>query len=228
MLLVQMNTVNLEIGKSKMTVSEIEKTILCYGDSNTWGYIPGSGLRYPKHQRWTSVLQEQLGDEFSIISEGMNGRTTVFEDPLEAGRSGLAACIPIMASHQPLDFVIIMLGTNDTKTRFHVSAREIALGLSRLVKTIQLGNYEKASLQLPIGIIAPPIIQEAYAEEVFRGAQEKSKLLASYYEEIAQDLGCYFFNAATVVQTSIIDGVHLEGEAHRNLGLAVAQWVMNI
>jgi lysophospholipase L1-like esterase len=158
----------------------------------------------------------------------MNGRTTVFEDPLEAGRSGLAACIPIMASHQPLDFVIIMLGTNDTKTRFHVSAGEIALGLSRLVKTIQLGNYEKASLQLPIGIIAPPIIQEAYAEEVFRGAQEKSKLLASYYEEIAQDLGCYFFNAATVVQTSIIDGVHLEGEAHRNLGLAVAQWVMNI
>lgn len=211
-----------------MNVCDPARTILCYGDSNTWGYMPGSGCRYPMTKRWTSVLQQRLGEDFFILTEGMNGRTTVFDDPLEPGRNGLAACIPIMASHQPLDLVLIMLGTNDTKTRFHVSAQEIARGMLRLIKTIQLGNYGIGGTPVPIGIISPPIIQESYADDVFIGAQEKSALLASSYQMIAQETGCNFFDAATVLQTSKKDGVHLESDAHILLGEAVAQWIKTV
>ena len=98
------------------------KTILCYGDSNTYGYDPSNGFRYPKNVRWTGVLADLLGPEFTVIEEGCNGRTTVFDDPLEGWKNGLDYLKPCLNSHKPIDLVILMLGSNDLKDIFHASA----------------------------------------------------------------------------------------------------------
>jgi lysophospholipase L1-like esterase len=116
------------------------KSIVCFGDSNTWGYIPATGKRYPKEIRWTNILQQELGNEYEIIEEGLNGRTTVWDDPIDAdydanrnGKAYLGACIK---SHFPLDLIIIMLGTNDLKVRYSVTAEDIAKSAGRLAKMV--------------------------------------------------------------------------------------------
>ena len=101
-------------------------TILCYGDSNTYGYNPVNGLRYPKDVRWTGVLQKLLGEQYAVIEEGCNGRTTVFEDIAEPWKAGLGYLKPCLNTHKPIDFVIMMLGSNDLKRMFHATAKEIA------------------------------------------------------------------------------------------------------
>ena len=102
------------------------KTVLCYGDSNTWGFDPATRTRFPPHVRWTGVLGQRLGDGYQVIEEGLNGRTTRWDDPIEPDRNGLAYLRPCVESHQPLDLIVIMLGTNDLKRRFDLSASDIA------------------------------------------------------------------------------------------------------
>ncbi len=102
--------------------------VLCYGDSNTWGADPAGGGRFSRDERWPGVLQKSLGDEYHIIEEGLGGRTTVWEDPIEGHKNGKEYLIPCLATHAPLDLVIIMLGTNDLKKRFSVSAQDVAFG----------------------------------------------------------------------------------------------------
>ena len=118
-------------------------TILCYGDSNTYGYNPVNGLRYPKDVRWTGVLQKLLGEQYAVIEEGCNGRTTVFEDIAEPWKAGLGYLKPCLNTHKPIDFVIMMLGSNDLKRMFHATAKEIADGAEQLVSIIKEFTKEK-------------------------------------------------------------------------------------
>ena len=104
------------------------KKILCYGDSNTWGYNPHTELRYPRAVRWTGVLQRGLGPAYHVIEEGLNGRTTVWDDPIEGYKSGKEYLVPCLETHKPMDLVVIMLGTNDLKHRFSLTAFDIATG----------------------------------------------------------------------------------------------------
>jgi lysophospholipase L1-like esterase len=112
-------------------------TILCYGDSNTWGYTPGTGKRYERHERWTGVLQQSLGNSAIVIEEGLNGRTTVLDDPTKPFRNGKDYLIPCLDSHAPLDLVILMLGTNDLKHRFGMSALDIGRNVATLLDMIR-------------------------------------------------------------------------------------------
>lgn len=112
----------------------MRKRIVCYGDSNTWGYDAVTDGRFPEEVRWTGKLQELLGEEYCIIEEGLCGRTTVFEDPLNEGLNGLTYLYPCLMSHGPLDLLVIMLGTNDSKERFSATPKNIADGMKRLVK----------------------------------------------------------------------------------------------
>ena len=112
------------------------KTILCYGDSNTYGFNPANGLRYPKSVRWTGRLQELLGNNYIIIEEGCNGRTTIFDDPIDGWKNGLSYLKPCLNTHKPIDIVILMLGSNDLKSTFHASAEEISKGAKRLIEEI--------------------------------------------------------------------------------------------
>lgn len=205
--------------------TEDKKQILCFGDSNTWGFNPENGERYPYDVRWTSVMENVLGKSYKIIPEGMNGRTTVFEDPVELGRNGLDYLIPCLGSHQPLDAVIIMLGTNDTKHRFGLLAVDIALGMKRLVKTIKSGSYGRNGRVPSIGIIAPPQVNEWVEEGPFTGANEISVRIPHEYRIVAEEFGCVFLDAGEYVYCKMPDGIHLNAESHEILGRKVAEWV---
>ena len=123
--------------------------VLIYGDSNTWGYIPVSRSRYDGDTRWPGVLQKILGKGYRVIEEGLNGRTTVLEDPLQKGRNGSTYLLPCLESHRPLDLVVIMLGTNDMKHRYGVSAEEIAMGMEVLIKIVKNSEASPTAVRHP-------------------------------------------------------------------------------
>ena len=142
----------------------MKKRILCFGDSNTWGAIPQESNRYPENIRWTGVLQNELGENYQIIEEGYNGRTTVFDDVIEWRLSGLKYFMPCCSSQSPLDLIILMLGTNDLKTRFGVDARSIAYGLQRYLDILSItpmdGNKPK------VLIVSPILIDPTYKNDL--------------------------------------------------------------
>ena len=200
------------------------KTILCYGDSNTWGAVPNENRRYDLHERWAGVLRDALGGGFWLIEEGLSGRTTVHSDPIEgAHKNGLTHLPAVLESHVPLDLVIIMLGTNDLKMRFSVSAFDIAQGAGTLVHAIQQGTWGNVPHVLLIA--PPPLTKLTYFADMFAGGVEKSRQFAAEYRRVAGELNCAFFDAGTVVTTSDGDGVHWEAEDHRKLGFALVDVV---
>jgi lysophospholipase L1-like esterase len=203
--------------------------VLCFGDSNTWGADPATGKRFNKDDRWTGVLQKSLGDEYHIIEEGLGGRTTVFEDTIQEYRNGKEYLIPCLASHTPLDLVIILLGTNDLKKRFSVSATDIAMGAGALVNIVKKSESGR-NLKAPqvLLLIPPPLEKAADANETLEGGREKSLKFPEAYKNIAKLVGCEIFDTATVIKSSDIDGVHFEKETHKKLGEAVAKTVKRI
>ena len=135
-----------------------KKHILCFGDSNTWGYDAATGGRFDDDTRWTMQLSKRLGEKYYVIEEGLSGRTTCFEDPLNEGLSGLSVLAPILQSHAPLDLLVLMLGTNDCKQRFAATPVNIKDALTRLVKKArQLDVWRSVPRIL---IVAPIIIDE--------------------------------------------------------------------
>ena len=188
------------------------KTILCYGDSLTWGYDPATGNRIAMDKRWTQVLKHDLGNEYIIIEEGLNGRTTVWDDPHHGGyKNGMKYLIPCLASHRPIDLVILFLGTNDLKMRFSVSAAEIAQGVTKLL------------------LVSPPHIKELsnFAEE-FKSGKPKSRQLSYHYKQVAEEYGCNFLDSSKVVVTSDIDGIHLDAGEHVKLGHEISKIIGKI
>ena len=145
------------------------KSILCYGDLNTWGYIPGTGERYPHDVRWTGVLKQTLGVGYHVIEEGLNGRTTVWDDPLMDGRNGKEYLTPCLASHAPLDSVIILLGTNDLKGRFSASVFDVASGIGLLVDIIRRseeGRVKRSLLRFSLRASLPLFAGRQRAAEI--------------------------------------------------------------
>lgn len=206
------------------------KTILCYGDSNTWGYVPGTGRRYDAFSRWTGVLRASLGDEYMVIEEGLSGRTTVWDDPIELHKNGAMYLPPCLATHKPIDLVIIMLGTNDLKRRFSLSAFDIAAGMNRLIQIIR-SSGSGADEQAPkILLLSPPHVGPLPAplDDMLEGAEEKSLKLKDHYMAIAKQNQCEFFDTAQLVTASTVDGIHLEADAHKKLGEALARRVLEL
>jgi lysophospholipase L1-like esterase len=174
------------------------------------------------------MLAKELGAGYLVIEEGLGGRTTVRDDPTDLYRNGKDYLIPCLLSQRPLDLVILMLGTNDLKTRFNVSAWDIADGIRFLASIIlasQAGRGNKAPQLL---VMSPPPLITTNLLPHFTGAVEKSEQLAKYYAEVAQELGCHFFNAGEVARTSELDGVHWEGSEHRKLGAKLAEVVKSL
>ena len=208
------------------------KTIVCYGDSNTWGHPPIQDLkqvivRYGIHERWPGVMRDKLGDGFWVIEQGLSARTTVFDDPVEGlHKNGRTYLLPCLESAQPVDLVTIMLGTNDMKTRFAAPAFDIALGISQLAASVLSGNFGPNGTRPKVLIICPPPLAKLTTfAELFIGGHEKAALLAGYYKGHADTLGCGFLNAGEYVTTSDIDGVHFDVSEHKKLGIAVAEKV---
>jgi lysophospholipase L1-like esterase len=205
------------------------KRILCYGDSNTWGYDPGTQDRFDRDSRWTGVLRKSLGEGYEIIEEGLNGRTTVWDDPIEGYKNGHTYLIPCLESHRPLDLVVIMLGTNDLKMRFSLPPSDIASGAGVLVKAVQQSEAGYAGKPPKVLLIAPPpVARLSEFAEMFTGAEEKSKMLGRWFRQTAAELGCAFLDAGNVIVSSELDGIHFEAAEHRKLGQAIARQVQAI
>ena len=201
------------------------KRILCFGDSNTYGYIPGgNGRRYGPDVRWTGLLSAWLKPECLIIEEGLPGRTTVFEDPILPGRKGSDYFYPCLWSHAPLDMLLLMLGTNDCKMRFGASAKNIASGMETLVR-MAISTPVWAATPKVLLISPPPMtpkcFDETSGEEPGSICSEKSCQLAPLYEKAAERLGCAFLDAGVKVQVSGIDGTHMDEIAHFTMATAV-------
>lgn len=205
------------------------KTILCYGDSNTWGYRPVTKDRYSREERWVGVLQQELGAGYEVIAEGLNGRTTVWDDPIEGYKNGKDQLIPILTSHKPIDLVTIMLGTNDLKRRFGLGAYDIAEGAGTLVEMVQKSDCGPDNHAPQVLLLAPPpVAQLTEYDEMFEGAAAKSGQFAHHYRRVAEELGCHFLDTGTVIVSSDLDGIHLEVSEHKKLGLAVAARIREI
>ncbi|MDF7807970.1 SGNH/GDSL hydrolase family protein [Pontiellaceae bacterium B12219] len=205
-----------------------EKTILCFGDSNTWGADPAGGPRFDRATRWPCILQRELGKEFHVVEEGLCGRTTVWNDPIEGHKNGLQQLVPIIQSHEPLDFVIIMLGTNDLKNRFAVSALDVANSVWQLVKTVRTCAYPLTGQVPEILVICPPPfapLEKTKFKDMFVGGEEKSHQLASRFSAVSEQRGFRWLNAGDVIQSSSIDGIHFEAAEHAKLAKAVADIV---
>ena len=199
------------------------KHIVCFGDSNTHGYCadPGDcseGGRFNEDERWTSLLQKALGAEYLICEEGLTGRTTAFSDPLRESMNGLDSIYSSIMSHEPVDLLIIMLGTNDVKERFGLQAKDIARGMERLIlkaKSLPAWRENKAKIL----VIAPPHISPKRDPEFHR----KSAELANHYEASARRLGCEFLDAEGIGVFNTIDYMHLTRQGHADLAEKLAE-----
>jgi lysophospholipase L1-like esterase len=200
--------------------------ILCYGDSNTHGAHPLTGGRYPREVRWTGVVARDLAGVADVIEEGLNGRTTNLDDPFVDGRNGRTYLLPCLRSHQPIDVVVIMLGTNDLKSVYHLAAHEIATGAQALVDVVLASGAGPDGGRPQVLLVAPPALAAAtdrFELWGFRDSEPIARELPRLYRAAAEQRGVAFLDAGALVAGDPADGVHLSAGGHETLGHALAE-----
>lgn len=213
------------------------KRILCYGDSNTWGHNPepdGEDFRYGDDVRWTGILQKCLEGRAKIIEEGLCGRSVMFDDPISPDRNGRKFLGCSLQSHQPLDLVVFMLGTNDIRHIFTPSVKEIAAGMVNLVKMARNPDTYWVGKRPEVLVIVPAPVRDEIASSDFYGMYDeesvsKSKALYAAYEAALKGMeGVRLLDAGKIAEVSVKDCIHLSREGHRNLGRAAAECIEEI
>lgn len=209
-------------------------SVLAYGDSNTWGAVPqpfrGAGGRFGLTQRWPRIMQAALGAGVNVFEEGLNGRTTCVDDPIEGEIRNGERYLPVsLITHMPLDLVIIMLGTNDLKARLSMTAGDIADGAGKLADLVRRSTAGPEGLAPEVLLVSPaPLTKLTWLTEMFEGGSAKSQKFAGEYARVAKAYGVHFFDAGSVIASSDDDGIHLDAGAHQTLGLALAGEVRRI
>jgi len=203
------------------------KSILCFGDSITWGYNPKDGTRYAPEDRWPRVLEAALEGRARVIEEALNGRTVATDEPTRPCRNGLSMFPSLLESHAPLDVVIILLGTNDSVAGYGLTAGRIAFNCVALIRAVNASLAGPDGSAPKVVLIAPPPLGSLNAEMslLYSGGQTTSRGLAAAYETVAQRFGITFLDAGTITTVSAVDGVHLDPQDQRQLGRAVADAV---
>ncbi len=205
----------------------MKRRILCFGDSLTWGYDPVTCERFDEETRWPCVLQSLLGDDFAVVEEGQNGRTIATDDPTKGFKNGLDYVIPCIESHKPLEMMIIMLGTNDIKTKYCYTAGDIADEMKLFLERVLSYNHFRLGDKMKVLLVSPPLIGEGMAESRFYDkfhddfAREVSMELGEQFGKLAEAYGVLFFDSADVVVASKEDSLHLDAENQRKLGRAI-------
>ncbi len=217
-----------------MNTNPSATTILCFGDSNTWGQTPDKINRYAADVRWTGQLQKQLGDDFYVDEEGLGSRTTDLDYSKRSGRNGKTYLQPCLASHGPFDVVILMLGTNDFKIEFDRSAADVAQALKGLVQIIQSDAKDKAGAAPKIILVSPisidenaPHFKEFYTDYYDHESAVKSQQLSAEIQKVAEQTGCSFVDASTVAKSGD-DGLHFDEASHPVLGTLLAEKVKEL
>lgn len=201
--------------------------ILVYADSLTWGIVPTTRRRLPFESRWPGVMEIALnagGAHVRVIEDCLNGRRTVWDDPYKPGRNGLAGLEQRVEIHSPLALVIVMLGTNDFQSMHQHNAWQSSQGIAAIVGAIRRAPIEPGMPVPPVLVVVPPPIREPRGPIApkFEGGAAKCAGLAEAYRAVTSELGCAYFDAASVVTSSNVDGVHLDEDQHRTLGGALA------
>ncbi len=218
-----------------------KKNILCFGDSNTWGFVPGAFNpetfymeRYPKEIRWPGIMEQILGEKYYVIEEGLNGRTTNIEYPDLQCRSGVSYILPCLYSHSPLDIIILQLGVNDLKSIFNRTIQDIAQGINEIIGMVQGTIYGPDMQSAPKILLAspPPLIHEGYLDAdnklIFTGGMKKSSEFHKYFSQIAKIKACYYIDLSKKVEYSSIDGLHLDEKGHEIVGEVLANKIKYI
>jgi len=208
--------------------------ILCFGDSNTWGYIPGSGKRYDSQTRWTGVLQKALGSGFEIIEEGLDGRTLNSDVKRvgKEGRNGSMYLIPCLDTHDPINIVILMLGTNDLKNSVGTSIDEIESVVEKQYVNVIVNRKSRFSNLTPkLLLMSPPIIDlskmSAIKRKRYSKSRDKNLKLVELYKETAERNNCYFLNSGEIV-TCGAGGIHIDAENHKKLAQKLKSEILRI
>lgn len=210
------------------------KTLLCYGDSNTYGAIPTLARvgrhRFAPDRRWPGVLRKQLGSGWDVIEEGLPSRTTVHDDPIEGVHKNGLRGLPIsLDSHMPIDVTILMLGTNDLKHRFGLTPGDIADSVELLIRSVQRSEAGPGgSAPLVLAVAPPPMAEIDWLGAMFLGGAEKSQRLPQLIGDAARRMGAAFLNSADFIESSAVDGIHLDSDAHRALGIRIARIVREL
>jgi len=209
--------------------------ILVYGDSLTWGWVPSDPIvpttRHDVEDRWTTVMANALGAGYEIVVEGLSGRTTNIDDPNDPKLNGADYLPAAVASHEPLDLVVILLGTNDTKTYLDRTSFEITLGMGELIHIVQESpGWDWTDYPTPevLVIAPPPLAEETRADGIFEDGRAKSMALGELYADIAAAAGEHAFDAGSVVATDGVDGIHFTAATNAELGAAVATEVRRV
>ena len=206
------------------------KQILVYADSLSWGIVPLTRKRLDFEQRWPGVLEIALhkaGKKVRVIEDCLNGRRTMYDDPIKAGRNGLQGLQQRIEVNSPLAMVLLMLGTNDFQVNHDHTAEDAVCGMRQLIRSIRTAPIEPGMPIPDILVIAPPVIQTPQGDIAakFKDADKKSLGLAAAYALLAQQENCCYFDAGAVTASSRLDGVHLDADQHQTLGLALADYL---
>lgn len=204
------------------------KTVLCFGDSVTWGYNPSDGTRYEFNQRWPGILELEMSGNVRAIEEALPGRTINSDSPFLPGRNGAEVLEMVLETHSPIDIVIIMLGTNDLWLGFDYSARDITTACLSLVWKVQKSHAGPEFGAPKVLLIAPPPLGKLslFMDLFFKGREKLSKELAGLYKIGAKTAGVEFLDSSKYVKVSSIDGVHIEPAEHKKLAKAVEKAIL--
>lgn len=213
----------------------MKKRILCYGDSITWGYIPATGKRYDENTRWTGILQNRLGGGYTVLEDGLNGRTTIYDATLKRYRNGMESLGYSLMSQHPLDLMILALGINDIS---YIDPEDAGRGIRAILRHLVCANHNYTSGdeepifrgKTRILLIAPSALNPAYADlrENGRMKYETSKAFSAAFQKAAEDFGVYYLDASKIAMAPPTDGIHLDEAGHAAMAEAIAAKVLEI
>lgn len=188
------------------------RTVVCFGDSNTWGYVPGGdGERFPRAVRWTGRLAAALGGDWEVVAEGLNGRTATIESPVAEGRNGLPYLVPCLRSHAPVDLLVVYLGTNDA---YWLAPDLVARSVGRLVKVARASEAGHRGGPPAVLVVCPPPFGDT--------------VLGPAFAAVCADLDCPLLDLDGVARYSTVDDSHLEGDGHAAVAAAVEERVRRL
>lgn len=215
----------------------MKKRVLIFGDSNVWGYIPGSGQRFPENIRWTGVATQFLERDCVILEDGVSSRATIYDDLRFSCRNGKTGLGYTLAAQAPLDLVVLSLGINDLKYGDAVASRK---GLEELIRLLENADacfpLPGSSRNFPQGlkllVLSPihlhPRISELWPDSSLRNSYNESLKYAELYAKAAKEHGAWYLNTADYAAPSPVDGVHMDADAHSAVGHAVAEQIQRI
>lgn len=205
------------------------RRILCFGDSNTYGYIPDGSGRYDEDIRWTGIISRSLGEDYIVLEEGLCGRTTIFEDDVREGLKGLDSVESVIKKHNPVDLFIIMLGTNDCKSKYNATPDIIAGGVEKVINKA----LEASSSNVKVLVISPILLGEGvggedYDPEFCENSEKVCAKLAGKYKALAVENNFYFLDASEYATASPIDREHLDASGHSSLAEGILHRINEI